>query len=148
LDPPDRTIERTIELHIGDRAVVVHFLGRGHTDGDVVVEVPDADVIFVGDLIEEGAPPSFEDSFPLDWPSTASALLPLARGVVVPGHGDIVDRKFVENQASDLLRVADHARTVHAAGRAADTGWAELPFPEKAARIALQRAHWQLDSTL
>jgi glyoxylase-like metal-dependent hydrolase (beta-lactamase superfamily II) len=148
LDPPDRTIDRTTNLELGDRTVVLHFLGRGHTDGDLVVEVPDTEVLFVGDLIEEGAPPSFEDSFPLDWPGTASALLPLASGVVVPGHGDIVDRKFVENQASDLTRVAEHARTVHAAGRTAETGWAELPFPENAARIALQRAHWQLDNTL
>ena len=36
----------------------IAHLGRGHTDGDLVVVVPDADVVFAGDLIESAGPPS------------------------------------------------------------------------------------------
>ncbi|HEX3816543.1 MAG TPA: MBL fold metallo-hydrolase [Mycobacteriales bacterium] len=145
IDPPDQALEHTTELDIGGRRITAHYLGRGHTDGDLVVEVADSAVLFTGDLIEEGAPPSFEDSFPLDWPGTASALLPLAHGAVVPGHGDVVDREFIERQAGDLARVAEHARILHAAGRGVSESFGGLPFPETAARIALDRALWQLD---
>jgi glyoxylase-like metal-dependent hydrolase (beta-lactamase superfamily II) len=144
IDPPDHLIDHTSAVEIGARSIILHFLGRGHTDGDLVVEVPDTNVLFVGDLIEEGAAPSFADSFPLDWPGTATALLPLAHGPVVAGHGDVVDRDFVERQAGDLARVAEQARTVHSAGRDPRDFSSQLPFPEPAARIALDRALWQL----
>ena len=39
-------------LDLGGRRVEIVHLGRGHTDGDLVVVVPDANVIFAGDLIE------------------------------------------------------------------------------------------------
>ena len=49
------------------------YLGRGHTDNDIVVTIPDADVLCAGDLVENGAPPWFGDGFPMDWPATAEA---------------------------------------------------------------------------
>lgn len=145
LDPPDHLVERSTDAPVGDRTVTLHFLGRGHTDGDLAIEVRDSAVLFAGDLVEEGAPPSFEDSFPLDWPGTAAALLPLCRGVVVPGHGAAVDRSYVERQAADLARIAEQARILHTAERTVDDGWPALPLPEPFARAALARAFWQLD---
>lgn len=132
--PPDRTFERRQVVDLGGRTVTVLHPGRGHTDHDVVVHVPDAAVLFTGDLVEQGGPPNFEDSYPLDWPGTAAALLPLATGAVVPGHGDVVDRDFVECQAGDLQSVADRAL-----GR-------DVPLPDFGAQtpIALRRAAWQL----
>ncbi|MCW2717936.1 hypothetical protein [Pseudonocardia sp.] len=37
-------------------------LGRGHTDRDLVVRVPDAGLVFAGDLVEQGAPPALEEA--------------------------------------------------------------------------------------
>ena len=46
-----------------------------------IVRVPDTGVVFAGDLVEQGAPPGFEDSFPLDWPATLGhAARPRRRG--------------------------------------------------------------------
>lgn len=50
---------------VGDR---LHHPGRGHTNGDLVVEVPDCSVSFVGDLVKENGPPGYRDSYPLEWP--------------------------------------------------------------------------------
>ena len=88
IDPPDRTFSETADLDLGDRRVELRFLGRGHTDHDIVIRVPDAGVLFAGDLLENGAVPSFGDAYPLDWPETAFRVAELAQGVVVPGHGD------------------------------------------------------------
>lgn len=150
IDPPDRTFINTATLDVGGRAVRLRHLGRGHTDNDVVVEVPDAAVVFAGDLVEEGAPPDFGDSFPLDWPSTVDGLLTLVRdvdGPVVPGHGDVVDLAFVATQGAKLAQVAELARTAYAEGRTVDQSWPDLPYPEEPARDALTRAYHQLAAT-
>jgi glyoxylase-like metal-dependent hydrolase (beta-lactamase superfamily II) len=114
VDPPDRTFAREATLDIGDRRVDLRFLGRGHTDHDVVALVPDAGIVFAGDLVEEGAPPSFGDAFPLDWPATLGHLLDLldaaGEGQVVPGHGEVVDRDFVAAQLGEIAFLAEMAR--------------------------------------
>src|SRR5215218_608664 len=87
IDPPDRTFLDRATLCLGDREVELAYLGRGHTDNDIIVRVPDADVLCAGDLLENGAVPFFGDGFPMDWPATAEGLLALVgpSTVVVPG---------------------------------------------------------------
>lgn len=144
IDPPDQLLDIQADLDVGGRPVTLRYLGRGHTDSDLAVLVPDAGVLFAGDLIEEGAPPAFEDSFPLEWPSAAAALAALASGPVVPGHGAVVDAAFVHAQQADLARTAELARAAFAAGQPAEAALAEVPFPPEYALPALQRAYRQL----
>jgi glyoxylase-like metal-dependent hydrolase (beta-lactamase superfamily II) len=106
---PDTTFASVAALDLGDRYIEMFHPGRGHTDGDAVIRVPDLDVVFMGDLVEQSARPSYgPDSFPLEWPAT----LELAVGVVgsdttvVPGHGATVDRDFVVAQHGDIADVA------------------------------------------
>ncbi len=75
--PPDRVFDEAALLDLGDRQVELRYLGRGHTDNDIVALVPDAAVLFAGDLLENGAPPSFGDAYPLAWPETGARLLDL-----------------------------------------------------------------------
>ena len=111
VDPPDRTFSGAASLDLGDRRVDLRFLGRGHTDHDVVALVPDAGVVFAGDLLEEGAPPSFGDAFPLDWPATLGHLLDATgEGRIVPGHGEVVDPDFAAGQLSEIAFLAEVAR--------------------------------------
>jgi glyoxylase-like metal-dependent hydrolase (beta-lactamase superfamily II) len=143
--PPTRTIDTGTTIDVGGRAVVLHHLGRGHTDNDVVAVVPDAAVVFAGDLVEEGAPPSFTDSFPLDWTMTGEHLLRLATGPVVPGHGEVVDAAFVRGQLEELRAAAEAARRAWAAGTPAERAGHDVPFPQPHAGEFLQRAFAQLD---
>jgi glyoxylase-like metal-dependent hydrolase (beta-lactamase superfamily II) len=98
---PNREIVVAAALDLGGRRVEVAHLGRGHTDGDLVVVVPDADLVFAGDLIESAGPPSFgPDSVPDEWAGTLDGLIGLmtARTIAVPGHGNPVNREFVFEQ--------------------------------------------------
>jgi glyoxylase-like metal-dependent hydrolase (beta-lactamase superfamily II) len=127
VDPPDSVVDDVAVLDVGGRAVTLVCPGRGHTDGDLVVAVDD--VLFAGDLVEEGAPPAMEDAFPLEWPDTLTAVLELVRGPVVPGHGDVVDAAFVAAQRDELTTLADWLT-----GRSA-----QLPFDEPTRRTARTR---------
>jgi glyoxylase-like metal-dependent hydrolase (beta-lactamase superfamily II) len=144
IDPPDRTFTGAARLDVGGRTVHLRHLGRGHTDSDIVVEVPDAGVLFAGDLVEEGAPPAFGDSFPLDWPSTVDNMRAYVRGPVVPGHGDVMDADQVARQAAELAQTAAVARAAFAAGRDMAQACPEVPYPAETARDALRRAYRQL----
>jgi glyoxylase-like metal-dependent hydrolase (beta-lactamase superfamily II) len=104
IELPDHLVDDAAVIDVGGRAVTLRHLGRGHTGADLVVAVDD--VLFAGDLVEEGAPPAMEDAFPLEWPATVSALLELVRGPVVPGHGAVVDAAFVAAQRDELAQLA------------------------------------------
>lgn len=133
IDPPDHLVDDVAVLDIGGREVVLRFLGRGHTDHDLVVEVEDGDgtVVFAGDLVEEGAPPAFDDAFPADWPATLGRVHALARGPVVPGHGAVVDAAYVGAQREELLAVLTALR----AGRPQDGPYDAETMRTAAARL-------------
>lgn len=150
IDPPDRVFAQRATVEIGGRLVELAFLGRGHTDNDIVLVVPDADVVCAGDLLENGATPYFGDGYPLDWPATAEALLGLvgARTVVVPGHGDHAGRAFAEASLAGFRALAGLARRVHAGEVSIDDAVAGAPYPAAAAREPLERALAQLRGDL
>jgi len=150
IDPPERTFEDGATVPVGDRVVELSYHGRAHTDGDIVLVVPDANVMFAGDLLEEGAPPSFGDSFPLEWPATVERLLPLAVGAVVPGHGAIGDRRFVHDQLAAFRRLVELSRAVHDGSLDVQAAVAEPLFygrstPDDAFERALAQLRGELD---
>jgi glyoxylase-like metal-dependent hydrolase (beta-lactamase superfamily II) len=101
--PPTELVPYAVKLDLAGRSVVLFHPGRGHTGGDVVAHVPDAGVLFAGDLVEEGAPPAVgSDAYPAEWPSTMDVLLSLRPNVIVPGHGNPVDQAFVAAQRDEL----------------------------------------------
>lgn len=107
--PPVVTFQSSLALHIDDRCLDLIWLGRGHTDNDVIVTVDD--VCFAGDLVEEGAPPAFGDSYPQDWVSTLDRLIEVLPPTVVPGHGDVVGPDFVRDQRALIEHAIGHLQT-------------------------------------
>jgi glyoxylase-like metal-dependent hydrolase (beta-lactamase superfamily II) len=119
LRPATRGFSSAVALDLGDRAVELVHPGRGHTAGDLVVRVPDADVMVAGDLVEESDKPFIgDDSFPLEWPLTLDLVLGLTTDatVVVPGHGQLVDRDYVQEQRAELGTIAETIRDLASRG--------------------------------
>ena len=150
IDPPDQTFVTDATVEVGGREVALRYLGRGHTDHDIVITVPGTDAVFAGDLLEKGAVPFYGDAYPIDWSTTAAGLARLVtpeRGVVVPGHGDHAGRAFADAQAGSIAAVATLAGRVHAGEIGLEEALASHPFPEHPpgdARRPLQRALAQL----
>jgi glyoxylase-like metal-dependent hydrolase (beta-lactamase superfamily II) len=136
--PPDHpAAEREIDL--GDRVVRLFSPGAGHTDHDLAVEIPDAGVLFAGDLVEQGAPPDFEDAEPDSWPSAVQALLQRGPAVVVPGHGTPVGPEFVAKQRDELGLLAELCRRFHAGSSSGNDVLRRSPYPSETTRAALHR---------
>jgi glyoxylase-like metal-dependent hydrolase (beta-lactamase superfamily II) len=150
LDPPDRVFADAATLDLDGREIRLAHLGRGHTDNDIVVAVPDADVLCAGDLLENGAAPWFGDGYPMDWPVTAERLLALTgeRTVVVPGHGAHARRPFVEASLVQFRSIASLARRVQAGALDLEAALAAAPWPGEPSREPLERALAQLRGEL
>ncbi|MBB2909874.1 glyoxylase-like metal-dependent hydrolase (beta-lactamase superfamily II) [Streptosporangium becharense] len=137
--PPGRLVTDRAELTVGGRPVTLAHLGRGHSANDLVVHLPDSGVLFAGDLVENGAPPAYEDAYPLEWPTTVTGLLGYPCDVVVPGHGDPVDRAFVTAQHAEITAVAHLCAEVAARRTTPDEAVRLSPYPEETTRTALGR---------
>jgi glyoxylase-like metal-dependent hydrolase (beta-lactamase superfamily II) len=114
LTPPTVPVSAVQELDLGNRPVRLHPLSPGHTDTDLVVEIPDAATWLVGDILEQSGPPMYgSGSFPLDWPGVLDRLAEsISPGdVLIPGHGSPIDRAFLLDQATVLHIVADGIRS-------------------------------------
>jgi glyoxylase-like metal-dependent hydrolase (beta-lactamase superfamily II) len=148
ITPPNRTLDTAATVDLGGRMIGLRHLGLGHTDNDIVVVVPDAGVLFAGDLLENDATPYFGDAYPLDWPATAERLVELADGVVVPGHGTLADQAFAVRQMTEFRAVAELARLVHGGVLAMDEAVLRTPYTADTATEPLARALAQLRGEL
>ena len=141
---PSETFHSVRALDLGDRYVEVVHTGRGHTDGDVVVRLPDVDVLLAGDLVEEGAPPAYgRDCFPLEWPVTLELVgqMTTPDTVVVPGHGAVVDQAFLHEQRADTGMVAETIHHLAGQGASLEDALAhdDWPFPRESLATAVRR---------
>ncbi|HYJ69118.1 MAG TPA: MBL fold metallo-hydrolase [Nocardioidaceae bacterium] len=146
---PTETFSSVWAVDLGDRLVELVHPGRGHTDGDIVIRVPDADVVYAGDLVESSAPPMYgTDSFPLDWPDTLDMVIGLltSDSVVVPGHGPSVDRDFVQQQRGEVVDIAEQIRVLATTGVSVDDALARgtWPYPSDHLANAVRRGYASL----
>lgn len=149
--PPTELVSDRHAIDLGDRAVSLSYLGRGHTDNDLLVHVPDAAAWLVGDLVEESGPPAYgPDCFPLDWPETIQALREQLEqdAVLIPGHGAAVGPAFVAEQHAGLEAVAGTVRELRAAGVPEELAGRRLtdrvPYSTEQLGSAVSRGYRQL----
>jgi glyoxylase-like metal-dependent hydrolase (beta-lactamase superfamily II) len=74
---PTLTFSDSLTLWLGRRRVDLMWLGRGHTAGDIVAWVPDARVMYSGDLVEYRSACYCGDAHFGDWPETLDEIAEL-----------------------------------------------------------------------
>lgn len=111
---PDVVFDGVHSLDLGGRTVVLRPTGRGHTVGDQVIEVPDAGVLFTGDLAETGQfaifpwfPPHDTDVSGVAWIEVMERLIAAGHRIVVPGHGSVGGREVLEEVRDHLRELRD-----------------------------------------
>ena len=109
---PDRTLDKPTVLTLGKRRIEIRPMS-GHTGGDLVVSVPDAHVIFTGDIVWNHAGPTTIDGRIGQWIKDVTQLEMLPDETYVPGHGDVAKAKDLDDLRSlfsDLMRLTAEAR--------------------------------------
>jgi glyoxylase-like metal-dependent hydrolase (beta-lactamase superfamily II) len=89
LQGPTETFSDAYIVELGAFRIEVRYLGPSHSAGDVVVWLPNQDLVIAGDMaFHERMLPVFEDTYTLDWLETwDTAFEALGATYVIPGHG-------------------------------------------------------------
>lgn len=98
---PTMTFSDRMTVYMGKRRVDLMFLGRGHTAGDIVAHVPDANVMFTGDLVEYHSACYCGDAHFADWPDTLEEIRDFDLDAIAPGRGDALVGTKMVNAALD-----------------------------------------------
>jgi len=85
---PTLTFHRRLTLYLGKRRVELRQIGRAHTAGDILAYVPDANVVFSGDIVEYKSACYCGDAHFADWPATLTRLDAVKADALLPGRGD------------------------------------------------------------
>lgn len=118
---PTTTFSLSMSVYLGKRRVDLMHLGRAHTAGDMVVHVPDENVMFTGDIVEYHSACYCGDGHFTDWPATLEEIRAFDPDAVAPGRGDALVGREKVNAALDST--ADFVRsTFDAVSRVARRG--------------------------
>ena len=156
---PNETFDDSHELQVGGKTVRAVHLGRGHTDGDLVVLFVDDRVLHTGDLFFHRRYPNIDlesGGSIREWIGTLDRVLALDFDRVIPGHGAATDREGIrqfQSFLSQLWAVGEQAarqglsleETLRTANLTADAGYEAIHVPfllNLDRRFVIQRA-WE-----
>ncbi|HZU29778.1 MAG TPA: MBL fold metallo-hydrolase [Candidatus Angelobacter sp.] len=117
LVPPDEVYSDAVDIYLGNRQIKVRYM-LGHTGGDSVVIVPDANVVFGGDLVWQKHLPNLIDATTSEWVKTLEKLLadhPSA--TFVSGHGDVATAADVKDFHDYLVTLREDITKAQAEGK-------------------------------
>ncbi|WP_433617007.1 MBL fold metallo-hydrolase [Dactylosporangium sp. CA-139114] len=146
--PPTITFTGVTSVHVGPRRVVLHEAGPAHSEGDVFVHVPDAGVVFGGDLLFADHPVMWAG--PLEnWIAACDNILATGATQVVPGHGPIVGpegvrrfRGYLEHVLGELTERFHRGMPYWAAAADMPLGpYEHLPLRERLVATAAATYH-------
>ena len=109
---PDVVTDKDLVVWLGSRKVTVRTV-LGHTGGDLVVAVPDAKVLFTGDMLWRKIAPNLIDGSVREWLASDAEFAAMADTTFVPGHGDVAsaaDVKDFRAYLTDLHRLVTTGR--------------------------------------
>jgi glyoxylase-like metal-dependent hydrolase (beta-lactamase superfamily II) len=108
---PTTTFSEAMTVYLGKRKVEIMHLGRAHTAGDAVVWVPDAEVMFTGDVVEYHSACYCGDGYFNDWADTLNNIAGFDPVAIAPGRGDaLIGREMV---AKALDATADFVESTY-----------------------------------
>jgi len=128
----------TMHLYLGKREIVLFTL-PGHTGGDVLAFVPDANVVFTGDLGWRKTLPNLVDATVNDWiPSLDKLLQQYPTAKFVPGHGDVASAEEVREFRDYLDDLRTRVKKAVADGLTLEQAKQQLTLPDRYKSFAFQ----------
>lgn len=117
---PNITLEEHMRVYHGEFVLDLYYLGRGHTDGDIVIHLPKQKTIFMGDLFATWEPYVHLIHYAAggslrEWSRTLERALALDFDTVIPGHGGPTDRAHLETYLAITVRMQDMIREMNRA---------------------------------
>ncbi len=101
---PTTTFSEDMTVYLGNRQINLMHLGRAHTAGDIVIHVPDQNVMFTGDIVEYHSACYCGDGHYNEWGATLDNIAAFDVDAIAPGRGDALVGKDMVNAAIENTR--------------------------------------------
>jgi glyoxylase-like metal-dependent hydrolase (beta-lactamase superfamily II) len=101
---PTTTFNDRMTVYLGKRRVDLMHVGRAHTAGDIVINVPDQNVMFTGDIVEAHSACYCGDGHFNDWGKALDHIKAFNLDAIAPGRGDAVIGNGAVNGALERTR--------------------------------------------
>ncbi len=111
---PALTFDKRMEIDLGDRTVELIHLGHSHTEGSMIVFVPDQKTLFAGDILFTDYHPNFKHGDMDGWIKALDSLLSVDAVKIVPGHGPVSSKKDVDDMKNYLVLFDKKAKELSA----------------------------------
>ena len=144
---PDRIVDEVLVLNDGQRTVEIRYLGRAHTEGDLLVFLPDDGIVIAGDIVTVPyvVPRS---GFPQAYAGVLAGIATMDYDILVPGHGRPGDHRMLLAVMRDFLDdVAASARASIDRGLASNAAVADAVADPKLASYE-SRIEWGAEGGL
>jgi glyoxylase-like metal-dependent hydrolase (beta-lactamase superfamily II) len=130
--PPHITFNDKASLRLGGKEIRMHYLGRGHTNGDAIIVFPAHRVIHTGDLFVAGTP--FIDyangGSGIAWTDTLQNALQLDFDRVIPGHGPLMTKQDLARWNDAFIRVRTKITQLKREGKSKEEAGSALNVEE------------------
>ncbi len=97
-NPPTRTFSDELTLSVDGQTVRCIHVG-GHTDPQTAIHIPNEGVVFTGDNIFHHVKTFIQEGDPWKWLEALKRIEALGADVIVPGHGEPCDNRYLPRQA-------------------------------------------------
>ncbi|WP_069306760.1 quinoprotein relay system zinc metallohydrolase 2 [Methylobrevis pamukkalensis] len=153
---PSQPVDGSVAVDLGGRILRLDAWPVAHTDNDLTVFVPDAGVLFTGDLLFVEHLPSVDGSL-RGWQKVIDSLLAMPVKALVPGHGPVptafpegfeAERRYFDVLATDLRAAIDAgiplSEAAKTAGRSEAANWVLFDeFNTRNATAAYAELEWE-----
>ncbi len=101
---PTTTFSEDMTVYLGNRQINLMHLGRAHTAGDIVIHVPDQNVMFTGDIVEDHSACYCGDGHFNEWGMTLDNIASFDVDAIAPGRGGALIGKEAVERAIESTR--------------------------------------------
>ncbi len=145
--PPELTFDDRLTLHMGDMTVNLIDYGEAHTDGDLLVHVPELRLLLVGDLFSRDWLPAIQErrTGVSGWLEVLGPLIDGEGAVerVVPGHGGIMTAAELRAQRDYLRDLRDGVAAAFEEGLSLADARERLAFEKEFKHLEQLRRTWE-----
>jgi glyoxylase-like metal-dependent hydrolase (beta-lactamase superfamily II) len=163
--PPTMLVGEQRSLRLGAIPVEVLNLGRAHTGGDLVVWLPETNLVFMSEVFLRDVFPAMRSAYPTEWLETLRKAASMNASYYIAGHGFVdsaaVMRRELDESRRALASVIDEAERLHKAGYKCESpsncpavehaNWgeyADLALRDSQAPLAIWRVYQELEGKL
>jgi cyclase len=125
----DVTFTEKMNLYVGDHTFQLFSL-PGHSSGGIGVYIPQERVVFATDIVFHKKKSWLQEADPAAWLASLKKIGGLDADVVVPGHGDICKKEYLEEEAGIIRKWEELVRSAIKQGLSADQAESKIASPD------------------